>query len=60
MAAKQQLTATAKTQKALIRACLDGTRKPQVAHWLPRYMAVPQGSYREDVEPDVPETSEAA
>ncbi|MBN9890148.1 ParB/RepB/Spo0J family partition protein [Salipiger abyssi] len=47
MAAKEHLTATAKTQKLVIRACLDGTRKPKVAHWLPRYMAVPMAGYTE-------------
>ena len=44
-AAKEHITATAKTQKAIVKACLDGTRTPQVENWTPRYMAVPQQGY---------------
>lgn len=44
-AAKEHITATAKVQKSIIKACLDGTRTPQVENWTPRYMAVPQQGY---------------
>ncbi|SMX28223.1 Chromosome-partitioning protein Spo0J [Pelagimonas phthalicica] len=46
-AAAEHITATAKTQRALLTACMDGTRKPVDPDWMPRYMAFPQGSYRE-------------
>ena len=45
-AAKEHVTATAKTQKAVLKAFLDGTRSPAQENWTPRYMAFPQGSYR--------------
>ncbi len=47
-AAEEQLTATAKIQRTILTACLDGTRTPADPDWMPRYMAFPQGSYRED------------
>ncbi len=47
-AAKEHVTATAKTQRAILTACLDGTRAPADPDWQPRYMAFPQGSYRAD------------
>ncbi|WP_415402455.1 ParB/RepB/Spo0J family partition protein [Tateyamaria sp. SN3-11] len=51
--ADQNLTATAKTQRAILNACLDGTRAPEREDWMPYYMAFPQGSYREEiVEPE--------
>ncbi|WP_300035648.1 ParB/RepB/Spo0J family partition protein [uncultured Roseobacter sp.] len=46
-AAREHVTATAKTQKAIIKACLDGTRIAKVENWTPRYMAVPQQGYTE-------------
>lgn len=46
-AAKEHVTATAKTQKAIIKACLDGTRIAKVENWTPRYMAVPMQGYTE-------------
>lgn len=49
-AAKEHVTATAKTQKAMLNACLDGTRKPTTENWMPRFMAFPQGSYRAAVD----------
>ncbi|MEP5730005.1 MAG: ParB/RepB/Spo0J family partition protein [Sulfitobacter sp.] len=66
-AAKEHLTATAKTQKAILNACLDGTRKAATENWMPRCMAFPQGSYRAvaersvtDETVDVPEVQQAA
>ncbi len=59
--AQSHITATAKTQKAIIKACLDGTRISKVEGWAPRYMAVPQQGYTNrsafagDI--DAPETS---
>lgn len=44
-AGQGHITATAKTQKAIITACLDGTRIAKVENWTPRYMAVPQQGY---------------
>lgn len=44
-AAKEHITATAKVQKSIITACLDGTRTATVEGWTPRYMAVPQQGY---------------
>ncbi|WP_299955723.1 hypothetical protein [uncultured Roseobacter sp.] len=44
-AAKEHITATAKVQKSIIKACLDGTRTPQIENWVPRYMAAPQQGY---------------
>ncbi|MEM8760605.1 MAG: hypothetical protein AAGE83_09855 [Pseudomonadota bacterium] len=38
-------TETAKTQKSIIRDCLSGTRKGEVADWQPRYMAFPMQAY---------------
>jgi len=39
--AKEHITSTAKTQKAVIKACLDGMRIAKVENWTPRYMQVP-------------------
>jgi ParB family chromosome partitioning protein len=44
-AAKENITATAKTQKAIIKTCLDGSRPVKIEGWMPRYMAVPQAGY---------------
>lgn len=44
-AADAHITATAKSQRAVIQACLDGTRKAKVKNWMPRHMAFPQGSH---------------
>ena len=44
-AADANLTATAKVQKGILRDCLNGTRKPQVERWQPRYMAFPMAAY---------------
>ncbi len=43
--ANQNVTATAKVQKSIIKACLDGTRTTQVENWTPRYMTVPPQGY---------------
>lgn len=43
--AKANLTETAKTQRTILGDCLNGTRTPVDANWMPRYMAFPQGSY---------------
>lgn len=51
-AAAEHITATAKTQRAILTACLDGTRTPADPNWMPRYMTFPQGSYREGNAPD--------
>ncbi|MEP5730850.1 MAG: ParB/RepB/Spo0J family partition protein [Sulfitobacter sp.] len=66
-AAKEHVTATAKTQKAILNACLDGTRKAATENWMPRCMAFPQGSYRAvaersvtDETVDVPKVQQAA
>lgn len=45
-AAKANLTATAKSQRAILTACCEGNREPTNRDWLPRYMTFPQGSYR--------------
>lgn len=45
--AQGHITATAKTQKAIITACLDGTRINKIKNWAPRYMAVPLQGYTE-------------
>ncbi|MEM9046792.1 MAG: ParB/RepB/Spo0J family partition protein [Pseudomonadota bacterium] len=46
-AAAGNASSTAKTQRAILTACLDGTRTPADPNWSPRYMAFPMGSYRE-------------
>lgn len=43
--AKANLTETAKTQRKILSDCINGTRTPVDANWMPRYMAYPQGSY---------------
>ncbi|WP_207145313.1 ParB/RepB/Spo0J family partition protein [Afifella marina] len=45
--AKAYVTATAKVQKSIIAACLDGTREAQVANWMPRYMTFPATAYKQ-------------
>ncbi|MEL6467908.1 MAG: ParB/RepB/Spo0J family partition protein [Pseudomonadota bacterium] len=44
-AAREHITATGKTQRAILNACLDGTRTPAKPDWMPAYMAFPMGSY---------------
>lgn len=44
-AANEHVTATAKSQKAVIKACLDGTREAKVIDWQPRYMDFPMRAY---------------
>jgi ParB family chromosome partitioning protein len=41
-------------------ACLNGNRKPADPHWMPSYMAFPQGSYRTQEEAVENPTSQAA
>ncbi|WP_375228594.1 ParB/RepB/Spo0J family partition protein [Roseobacter sp. S98] len=43
--AAQHITSTAKVQKSVIRACLDGTRPAQVEDWRPKYAAFPMKQY---------------
>ncbi|MGC3939526.1 ParB/RepB/Spo0J family partition protein [Roseobacter sp. EG26] len=43
--AAQHITSTAKVQKAVIQACLDGTREAKVKNWSPRYMRFPMQMY---------------
>lgn len=60
-AAAEHITATAKTHRAILTACLDGTRTSANPNWMPRYMTFPQGSYREVAAAPVTEkTKEAA
>ena len=59
-AAAEHITGTAKAQRNVLNACLDGNRKPADPDWMPRHMAFPQGSYREDAAADTAQTSEAA
>jgi len=47
-AAAEHITATAKVQRGILTACLDGTRTPADPSWMPCYMAFPMGSYREE------------
>jgi ParB family chromosome partitioning protein len=49
-AAKEHVTATAKMQKAIIKACLDGTRTAATPNWMPRYALIPMGFYAEETE----------
>jgi len=44
-AAKANCTATAKAQKAVIQACLDGSRTSATLNWHPRYMRFPIAGY---------------
>jgi ParB family chromosome partitioning protein len=44
----------------VLNACLNGNRTPADPHWMPSYMAFPQGSYREAAAADTAQTSEAA
>ena len=48
--ANAHVTETAKLQKKLIRDCLEGTRKPAMPDWLPRYMEFPMRGYTERFE----------
>lgn len=43
--AAAHITSTAKVQKAVIQACLDGTREAKVENWSPRYMRFPMQLY---------------
>ncbi len=47
--AQGNLTETAKTKRSILSDCLSGTRSPVYANWMPRYMAFPIGSYREEI-----------
>ena len=63
-AARENITATAKTHRAILNTCLEGTRTPAKTDWLPAYKAFPQGSYREQsIEPEevaeLPENEQA-
>ena len=49
-AARENANATAKTQRAILNACLDGTRTTKCEDWMPQYMAFPMGSYRVETE----------
>ena len=49
-AARENANATAKTQRAILNACLDGTRTTMCEDWMPQYMAFPMGSYRVETE----------
>lgn len=44
-AADGNITSTAKVQKAILKACLSGERKPKVEDWQPRYMDFPMRAY---------------
>ena len=46
--AEANITKTAKTKRTIISDCLNGTRSPVDASWMPRYMAFPSGVYREE------------
>ena len=52
------LTETAKTKRTIISDCLNGTRSPVDASWMPRYMAFPSGTYRGDQERDAGKVTE--
>lgn len=43
--AAQHVTSTAKAQKAVIKACLNGDRIAKTTDWTPRYMQVPMQGY---------------
>ncbi len=43
--AAENITETAKTQRAILSACLEGTRDPENTEWMPAYMGFPQGTY---------------
>ena len=58
--AKEHITSTAKTQKAVIQACLDGTRIANVENWTPRYMQVPIQGYTKRSGFDASETEPTA
>ncbi|WP_299961494.1 ParB/RepB/Spo0J family partition protein [uncultured Roseobacter sp.] len=45
--AAAHISSTAKVQKAVIQACLDGTREAKVKDWLPRYMQFPAQFYKD-------------
>jgi ParB family chromosome partitioning protein len=51
-AAKGNTTATAKSQRDVLNACLNGNRTPADPHWMPSYMAFPQGSYHAEGKPE--------
>jgi len=59
-AAAEHTISTAKTQRAILTACMDGTRTPADPNWMPRYMAFPQGSYREAAVAPVTEKAKEA
>lgn len=47
-AAEGNADQSAKTQRTILNACADETRTPARSDWVPRFMAFPKGSYRED------------
>ena len=49
--AQAHAASTAKVQKAILRDCLTGVRKPKVADWLPGYLEFPMRSYAVEPEP---------
>jgi ParB family chromosome partitioning protein len=59
-AAVEHITSTAKAHRDVLSACLNGNRKPADPNWMPRYLAFPQGSYREDGATDFEQAGEAA
>lgn len=48
--ADQNIAATAKSQRAILTACQDGTRAAEREDWMPDYMSFPMGSYRVEAE----------
>ena len=46
--AEANITETAKTKRTIIVDCLNSTRSPVDANWMPRYMTFPSGTYRDD------------
>ncbi|MEM1363941.1 MAG: ParB/RepB/Spo0J family partition protein [Pseudomonadota bacterium] len=49
--AAQHVSSTAKVQKSIIKACLDGTRPAKVETWQPRYMTFPMYCYANKLAP---------
>ena len=56
--AEANITKTAKTKRTIISDCLNGTRSPVNANWMPRYMAFPSGTYRDNQERDAGKITE--
>jgi ParB family chromosome partitioning protein len=59
-AAAEHITSTAKAQRDVLIACLNGDRKPADPNWTPRYMAFPQGGYREEEVSSVAKSAQKA